>query len=167
MSVSYTHLKFVRGIYGTEHSVNKHRCPQDFVLLNDSVVTLEYDSSYIGKTIYYKAVSFGQTIYEVEPIAYEIQGVSISPLSVADVKISNTEISWKRRDITNKAFYDYSDIPHVSNDENYIIEFTNKKDELEQVITRKERWTLTDDVKDILSIRQLRNGCLLYTSRCV
>ena len=154
----YEISKFVRGIYGTEHSVNKHRCPQDFVLLNDSVVTLEYDSSYIGKTIYYKAVSFGQTIYEVEPIAYEIQGVSISPLSVADVKISNTEISWKRRDITNKAFYDYSDIPHVSNDENYIIEFTNKKDELEQVITRKERWTLTDDVKDILSIRQLRNG---------
>ena len=152
--------KLARGIFGTENEIDNHEAGDDFILLNEAVIRLELDDSNIGKTLYFKAVTYGQNIYEVAPIPYKIKGTSQKPLSVVDLKIDAAKASWKRRGITSKSFYDYTDIPHLSNTENYMVEYElNDGTVLQEIIQNTECEFDEKNVKT-LSVKQLRNGML-------
>lgn len=149
-----------RGLFGTEKEYDKHKAGEDFILLNNAAVSVEFQHSDIGKNLYFKAVSFGQNFYEAKTIKYEIQGLSSKPLSVTDIEITKNNVSWKRRDITHKSFYDYTDIPKASEDECYLIDYEDKDGNLRQEVLKETTWNFDENVSKIIQVRQLRNSQL-------
>jgi hypothetical protein len=63
-----------RGLRGTYGRVNNHGGNETFYLLSGYRLILTGSQSDIGKTLYFKAVSAGQTLQDVSPVSLLIQG---------------------------------------------------------------------------------------------
>jgi Putative phage tail protein len=80
----YNLTYLVRGGYGTEAEVVDHPAGSSFCRIDDQVVTIPYDQSRIGATIYLKFCSYNsfqggqQTLDEVAAFAYVLQGTALS-----------------------------------------------------------------------------------------
>ena len=103
-SNTYNLSWLIRGAYGTLPA--RHPSGNSFVRLDSGIFQYAFTQDYIGKTIYIKLVSFNiygsgnQTIADVLPYAYTIQGTAFSsPLpNVANVRSSYvagiTQLAW-------------------------------------------------------------------------
>lgn len=93
-----------RGMYGTDIAAAPIGAP--FVRLDNNIVKFPYTQDRVGKTVYFKFVSFnvyrggGQNLAEVTPYTYVIQGTALtSPLPDVDNFTSTfqaniTQLSW-------------------------------------------------------------------------
>jgi putative tail protein len=79
--------KLRRGVYGS--TIGSHAAGTNLLLLNDVVEGYDYDASLIGKTVYFKFVSFNQSglvseeLANVTAYSYTITGSSIGLLTPA------------------------------------------------------------------------------------
>lgn len=64
----------IRGQFGTEKYINSHTENEKFTLLDLNMSSINLPISYIGKTIFAKAVSFDQNINDCDPISITIEG---------------------------------------------------------------------------------------------
>ena len=95
-----------RGLRGTEHEIDNHFIGDRFVLLTGenaalTKITATFDD--IGETRYFKAVSGGQVLDEVEPSRIDYRAISMrpyAPINIAATKnaFGDITITWDRRD---------------------------------------------------------------------
>ena len=137
----YTLSGLTRGLRGTEAFVDSHQIGDRFILLTGESATIaQYqmqfaDLNSVGQLLsgnlptqnvtvrYFKAVSSGQTLAEVEPVQITYRGVSMrpyAPVNLAATKngVGDITITWDRRDRHS----DIENPPILSEDEErYII----------------------------------------------
>jgi len=107
-SNQYNLTWLARGAYGTNPSA--HMAGSLFARIDNGIFKYSYTQNYIGSTIYIKLVSFniysggGQTLADVLPYSYQLQGTAFSsPLPDITNLIANyngtlTQISWDAAD---------------------------------------------------------------------
>lgn len=90
---------------GTEQYMATHAIGENFVLLtSDSIYRVNTTAAEIGAARLYKAVSYGQNINDVAPVAFTLAGVGLECYSAVNVRAGRTAnaawdilIDWDRR----------------------------------------------------------------------
>lgn len=72
-----------RGLRGTYNQVNNHTSNEGFYLLSDYCLKLPGLDSDIGKTLYFKATTEGQTLNDVLPVTLTITGNALTATGVS------------------------------------------------------------------------------------
>ncbi len=103
----------LRGRFGTENMANNHQVGEKFILLNKSLLTkLTIPLSGVGQTLYFKAVSNNDSIYNTAPVSFVLSGNSnksfLPSSSTAVNKNANFNISFLPRSNYENSFYDSS-----------------------------------------------------------
>lgn len=121
-----------RGLRGTEGEIDNHVIGDRFVLLqgdNALINKIALDSLDLGQTRYFKAVSAGQSLDAVTPIAITYQGIAQRPYAPTNLTatkngVGDITIQWDRRDR-----HDQSENPLLSETtEDYRVEIINSAD---------------------------------------
>lgn len=103
---TYLLSELTRGLRGTEFAITSHGDGERFVLLtgtNAEIVKITASETDMGQIRYFKALSSGQTLGEVEPVQILYQGIAQRPyapvnLSATKNAVGDITISWDRRD---------------------------------------------------------------------
>ena len=114
----------LRGQLNTEDTIASHKEVEDFVLLDDNLLSIEQSTSLIGIEILYKVVPFGENVNDIESMKFTYQGNNLrpfSPIGAKSIKAQNGDItiSWTRRTRLNGQWRDYVDIPIDEESEKY------------------------------------------------
>ena len=129
---TYQISNFTRGLRGTENYINSHAIGERVVLLTvtDAVIErIPLSSADIGQVRYFKALSPGQTLEEVNAITVTIQGNSLKPYAPVNLAatvdgVGNIIITWDRRDRHAGERTDYENFPLSEAKEEWEIEIT-------------------------------------------
>lgn len=92
----------LRGRLGTEHEIDNHEAGDRFILLNSAIEKVDVPLSYINNPVYYKAVTFGDTIANTSESQFTYLGEKLKPWSVHAIDGSRNSsgditINWIRR----------------------------------------------------------------------
>ncbi len=119
-----------RGLRGTENFINSHAIGERVVLLTGTDAVIEripLSSSDIGQVRYFKALSPGQTLEEVNAISVTIAGNSLKPYAPVNLaatvdNVGNITITWTRRDRHAGDRTDYENFPLSESKEEWEID---------------------------------------------
>jgi hypothetical protein len=134
----------LRGRFGTEHAIGRHRAGDRFVLLETSALTqFEPPASMISSVLRFKAVSPNQAATEVDPVEVEVQARALKPLSPVHLSVrkqpsGDLEIRWIRRSRQGFAWLDGADVPLGEERELYQVEILEGDDSVIR------RWTVSE-----------------------
>ncbi len=123
----YRLRRLLRGRLGTNWAMNIHNVGERFVLLGTELGSISVAPANIGVTKSYKAVSFGQSLGEVQPRNFSFNAVCLRPYAPVHLQISgvaggNISIIWVRCDRLYGAWRDSMDIGLSEAQELYDIE---------------------------------------------
>jgi len=128
-----------RGQFGTDKNISSpHIAGEKFILLNENVIKDSFSLNSFNKEIYFKPVTFGQNINEVEAESFILTGQNLKPYSVVNsdaIRRSNNDIniSFNRRSrILNT--WATPTTPLGEQLESYEIEILNEADEVVRTI---------------------------------
>ena len=154
----YTLSDLTRGLRGTELEIDNHLGGDRFVLLTgEAAVVAEtiMRESDLNAVRYFKAVSSGQTLAEVEPVEITYSAISMRPY--APVNISATKngvgdifIEWDRRDR-----HDTKNPPILSEDEEkYVINYLAEGETIrtKQTNNNSSIYTADEQTSDLGSV---------------
>lgn len=121
---TFTLSILLRGLYHTLQAVQAHTLAERFVLLDNAVPNSIVDSSELGVQSYYKMISFGQTMEEVQAQHYVIQGRSLRPLPPVQLTQylaadGTLKLHWEYRSRGRHNWQDQQENPLVENREVY------------------------------------------------
>jgi hypothetical protein len=107
---------FLRCRFGTESQSATHTLGETFVLLDGSVVSVNNIAAVIGSQRYYKAVSFGQQIADVQSTQFTFSSNRLKPHAVVHaigkrLQSGDISVSWIRQTRYNAAWRDFVDAP--------------------------------------------------------
>lgn len=106
----------LRGRFNTEQYINTHVVSEDFVLLDTMTVqAFILDSSLLNRELFYKNVSIGLNIDNVNPFTQSISGKNQETYAVDDVQYGrnstgDVKVSFKARVRGNGFLQDYTDV---------------------------------------------------------
>lgn len=119
-----------RGIRGTETFINSHVLGERVVLLSGNGASIERTpgtQNDIGQVRYFKALSPGQTLDQVNPIAITIEGNALKPYAPVNLaatvdSVGNITVTWDRRDRRAGDATVYNNLPLSEFEEKWEIE---------------------------------------------
>ncbi|XGA08293.1 MAG: glycoside hydrolase TIM-barrel-like domain-containing protein [Wolbachia endosymbiont of Xenopsylla cheopis] len=68
----YRLSKLLRGKFGTEKYMKSHQKGEGFVLLNESIINMDIKSSMMGKSLFFKAVTYGRSIDDAKALEFKL-----------------------------------------------------------------------------------------------
>ncbi len=131
MDGSYTLSGLLRGRYGTEWATEGHAVGDKFVLLTAGSTTfVPMPSGETGLLRYYKGVTVGQLIADVDAVAFTNTSVNLkcySPCHLGGGRNASNDLTlkWVRRTRINGDWIDYADAPLKEASELYDVEIWN------------------------------------------
>lgn len=155
----YRLSKLLRGRYGTESKIEHHESGTRFVLITPCLFSYNIPSNMIGRTISFKAVSYGQHLEEVAENEFTIQGNYRKPLSPVHIVGNrdyngNLNIRWIRRARFDNDWRDFVDVPLDESSEKYQVEILNGNEVLRtlETSTTSVTYLITDQATDFNNI---------------
>lgn len=147
--LTYNLSNFKRGCRGTESQIATHTVGESFYLLSDYLEQVQGETSDIGKTLLFKAVTDGQSLDEVSPLTIIPSGNSLkpySPVNLAATKdpLGNITITWTRRDRHAGDRTDYANFPLSEVWEKYEIDIYNGANIVRTISINTPTVTYTD-----------------------
>ena len=136
----------LRGRFGTEKYIDKHKKEESFILL-DNLSYLKINQSSINKSLIYKVIFKKSTSY-IKQLIYTYRANNLKPLPVTHVKgkrdiYNNLTISWVRRVRINGEWKDNIGTPIDEKFESYDIEILDNQNIVKRTITIKDNSTFT------------------------
>jgi hypothetical protein len=124
---TYRLSRLLRGRQGTEWAVGSHTAGDRFILLSPALYTTAIPNNLIGRQLFYKAVSVGNSLGNTDQITFTYTGRNLKPFApvhVAGVRdgSGNLTISWVRRSRVDAEWRDGVDIPLGEESERYEVE---------------------------------------------
>jgi hypothetical protein len=124
---TYKLTKLLRGRQGTEWAIAGHAVGDRFVLITPALYTTAIANNLIGRELYYKAVSVGNTLTTTDEEAFTYTGRNLKPFAPVHVEgnrdgSSNLTINWKRRSRVDSEWRDGVGIPLGEESELYEVD---------------------------------------------
>lgn len=124
---TYRLSRLLRGRQGTEWAMGLHAPGDRFVLLSPALYTTTIANNLIGRELYYKAVSVGNSPSTTGEIPFTYTGKCLKPFAPVHVTASrdgssNLTIGWQRRSRVDAEWRDGVDIPLGEESERYEVE---------------------------------------------
>lgn len=99
---TYRLSRLLRGRQGTEWAVGSHTAGDRFILLSPALYTTAIANNLIGRELFYKAVSVGNSLGNTDEITFTYTGRSLKPFAPVHVtglrdSSGNLTINWLRR----------------------------------------------------------------------
>jgi len=112
---TYKLSRLLRGRQGTEWAM-EHVSGEPFVLISPALYTTSIANNFIGRQLYYKAVSVGNSLGNTDEAAFTYTGRNLKPFAPVHVKgvrdgSGNLTISWIRRSRVDGEWRDGVGIP--------------------------------------------------------
>jgi hypothetical protein len=119
--------RLLRGRQGTEWAMGLHDPGDRFVLLSPALYTTAIANNLIGRELFYKAVSVGNSLGNTGEIAFTYTGKNLKPFAPVHVTgvrdgSDNLTIGWVRRSRVGAEWRDGVDIPLGEESERYEVE---------------------------------------------
>ncbi len=123
----YCLSRLLRGRLGTNWAMAAHNVGERFVLLGGELGSINISPANIGQTKPYKAVSFGQSLGEVQPVNVMFNAVGLRPYAPVHISLSgalgaNMQFDWVRCDRLYGTWRDGMDIGSSEASELYEVE---------------------------------------------
>jgi hypothetical protein len=124
---TYRLSKLLRGRQGTEWAIAGHQAGDRFILLNPALYTTSIANNLIGRELYYKSVSVGNSLGNTAEEAFTYRGNNLKPFAPVHIKgvrdaSGNLTISWVRRSRVDGDWRDGVDVPLAEEFERYEVE---------------------------------------------
>ncbi len=124
---TYKLTKLLRGRQGTEWAIDGHAAGDRFVLITPALYTTAIANNLIGRQLYYKAVSVGNTLSTTDEEAFTYTGRNLKPFAPVHVEGSrdgsgNLTIDWIRRSRVDSEWRDGVGIPLGEESEAYEVD---------------------------------------------
>lgn len=137
---TYQLSRLLRGRAGTEVKCGSHVTNELFVLLDEALTTITIDQADIGKTVKYKAVTFGSDISLATAVDVQPFGLNMRPWRVAQPKLKKETngdwtISWIERPRYNNGMRDYTEISHDPDWGGYAVAILDNTDAVKRTTT--------------------------------
>ncbi|MDR2777982.1 MAG: glycoside hydrolase TIM-barrel-like domain-containing protein [Rickettsiales bacterium] len=98
---SYSISGLLRGLYGTEEEIYRHKSGDKFLILNNNLLSQEFSNDKINFEFSYKAVTFDRDISKAATQIYSVKGKNLEPLAPCHFKYKLTEniltMNWESR----------------------------------------------------------------------
>lgn len=127
---TYKLSKLLRGRQGTEWAISSHAEGDRFVLLTPALYATAIANNLIGRELYYKTVSVGNSLGNTDENAFTYHGINLKPFAPVHVKgernlAGDLTLSWKRRSRIDGEWRDGVGIPLGEESEAYTLEILN------------------------------------------
>jgi hypothetical protein len=127
---TYKLTRLLRGRQGTEWAIGSHTAGNRFILISPALYTAAIANNLIGRELFYKAVSVGNSLGNTDEVAFAYTGRNLKPFAPVHVKgardsSGNLTISWIRRSRTNGEWRDGVGIPLGEETESYEVDIMN------------------------------------------
>ncbi|MEB3214614.1 MAG: hypothetical protein VKL39_24910, partial [Leptolyngbyaceae bacterium] len=124
---TYRLSRLLRGRQGTQWAVGSHTAGDRFILLSPALYTTAIANNLIGRQLFYKTVSVGNSLGNTDEITFTYTGRSLKPFAPVHVAglrdgSGNLTISWLRRSRVDAEWRDGVDIPLGEESERYEVE---------------------------------------------
>ncbi|MDB2414177.1 glycoside hydrolase TIM-barrel-like domain-containing protein [Rickettsiales bacterium] len=124
---TYKLTQFLRGRQGTEWAIGSHAAGDRFVLITPALYTTAIANNLIGRELFYKAVSVGNSLGNTDEAAFTYTGRNLKPFAPVHVKgvrdgSGNLTISWIRRSRVDGEWRDGVGIPLGEESESYEVD---------------------------------------------
>jgi hypothetical protein len=147
----------LRGRLGTESKICKHKIGELFILLDDSLVKFNLSINDIGKELNFAAISLGRDLTESKNNKFIYQAISLHPYSVADIKLQDQKLTWKRRSRIPQDWRDKVDITLAETQERYLVEVYQGNILVESIETNNAVLDISAYTEAEFKIRQISN----------
>ena len=124
---TYKLTKLLRGRQGTEWAIADHVVGDRFMLITPALYTTAIANNLIGRELYYKAVSVGNTLTTTDEEAFTYTGRNLKPFAPVHIEGSrdgsdNLTINWIRRSRVDSEWRDGVGIPLGEESELYEVD---------------------------------------------
>ncbi len=157
---TYRLSRLLRGRQGTEWAVGSHTAGDRFILLSPALYTTAIANNLIGRELFYKAVSVGNSLGNTDEITFTYTGRNLKPFAPVHVTglrdgSGNLTISWVRRSRVDAEWRDGVDVPLGEESEKYEVEILDGSliKRMFSVTTPQAEYTATQQVDDFGSIQ--------------
>jgi hypothetical protein len=124
----------LRGRLGTENKTSNHLAGERFVFLNNFIFNSTLPKNLIGSDIYFKIVSFGQNLNDVEPVLFNYKAKSLKPYFPvrfsAQKSVNDIIFRWVRRSRDISGWRNLVDISTSETTEKYSISILNVSNQI-------------------------------------
>jgi hypothetical protein len=156
---SVTLRGFLRGQRGSEYAMSEHAIGERFVLVTSTLVRVAKETSAIGTTRQYKAISVGGGLSSAEAKSFTNEGAGKKPLAPVHLgggrdASGNLTIKWTRRGRIDGVWRDLVDVPVSESTESYTIEiysdatYTVLKRTVEGLTSQTYEYSAADQTTD-------------------
>jgi hypothetical protein len=123
----YRLTQLLRGRQGTEWAIGSHVGGERFVLLSSALYTQSMPSNLIGRELFYKAVSVGNSLGNTDELSHSHTGRNLKPFAPVHIKANrdaggDVTLSWVRRSRIDAEWRDLVDIPLGEESERYEVD---------------------------------------------
>ncbi len=130
---TYKLTRLLRGRQGTEWAMDGHESGDHFVLISPALYTTAIANNLIGRELYYKAASVGNTLATTEEEAFTYTGRNLRPYAPVHITgnrdgSDNLTLNWIRRSRVDAEWRDGVDIPLGEESERYEVDILDGLD---------------------------------------
>lgn len=124
---TYKLNRLLRGRQGTEWAIASHVTGDRFMLISPALYTAAIANNLIGRELFYKAVSVGNSLGSTDEVAFTYRARNLKPFAPVHVKgvrdnSGNLTISWIRRSRVDSEWRDGVGIPLGEETESYEVD---------------------------------------------
>jgi hypothetical protein len=127
---TYKLTRLLRGRQGTEWAIGGHAAGNRFILITPALYTTAIANNLIGRELFYKAVSVGNTLSTTDEMPFAYTGRNLKPFAPVHVKgtrngSGDLTINWIRRSRVDAEWRDGVGIPLGEETEAYEVDILN------------------------------------------
>ena len=157
---TYKLSQLLRGRQGTEWAIDSHSAGDRFVLLTPSLYSTDIANNLIGRELYYKAVSVGNSLGNTDEEAFTYTGRNLKPFAPVHVTgerdaSGNLTISWIRRSRIDAEWRDGVGIPLGEESEAYQVDILDSANVVRtiEMTSPTANYSTADQIADFGSLQ--------------
>jgi len=157
---TYKLTKLLRGRQGTEWAIDSHLAGDRFVLITPALYTTAIANNLIGRELFYKTVSVGNSLGNTVESSFTYRGNNLKPFAPAHVSgtrdgSGNLTINWIRRSRADGEWRDGVGIPLSEESESYEVDILNGGTVVRTITATSPTasYSATDQVADFGSVQ--------------
>ncbi|MDA0307506.1 MAG: glycoside hydrolase TIM-barrel-like domain-containing protein [Proteobacteria bacterium] len=171
---TYRLSKLLRGRQGTEWAIGTHAAGDRFVLITPALYATAIANNLIGRELFYKTVSVGNSLGNTEESSFTYRGNNLKPFAPVHVKgvrdsSGNLTISWIRRSRADGEWRDGVGIPLGEESEIYEVDILDGSNVVRiiQSTTAQATYYVSEQVEDFGSAQALTDVNIYQLSSIV